>query len=221
MYYEYWGMKKAPFDNVPDPTLYWQKNNSLENAICEILFTINEGNDCLAVMVGDIGTGKTLGLRVILNELDQKKYRFAFITNPDLSQTQLIREIIGQLKNKKIETHFKDQLMEEFNTILFECANQGQKVVIFIDEANVMSTTKLHNFRLLTNLQDDRKNMVIFVLAGQKELGKRLESSALENLYQRIGVYCRIKGLEGPEAVREYISHRIQLCGGSHEIRVV
>ena len=215
MYYQYWGMHKAPFDNVPDPDLYWSKNNSLEDAISEVLFAVEEGNDCLAVVTGDIGAGKTLGLRVILNELDSEKYRIAFITNPDLSPVQFMREIIGQLENKKITTHFKDQLMEEFNSILFTCANKGQKAVIFIDEANVMSTEQLHQVRLMTNLQDNQKNMVIFVLAGQKELGKRLESKSLENLFQRIGVYCRIRGLDGPEAVQAYLEHRIQACGGS------
>jgi len=218
MYYQYWGMKRAPFDNVPDPDLYWSQNSSLEDAVSEILFAIEEGNDCLAVMIGDIGTGKTLGLRVILNELNPEKYRIAFITNPDLSPVQLMREIVGQLENKKIVTRFKDQLMEEFNAILFNCANQGQKVVIFIDEANVMSTEQLNQIRLMTNLQDDRQNMVIFVLAGQKELGKKLESKNLENLYQRIGVYCRIRGLEGPEAVKNYLTHRLQVCGGSPAI---
>ena len=218
MYYQYWGMQKAPFDNVPDPDLYWSKNSSLEDAISEVLFAIEEGNDCLAVMTGEIGTGKTLGLRIILNELDTEKYRIAFVTNPDLSPVQFMREIIGQLQNKKISTHYKDQLMEEFNAILFSCANKGQKVVIFIDEANVMSTEQLHQLRLMTNLQDNQKNMVIFVLAGQKELGKRLESKALENLYQRIGVYCRIQGLKNPEAVQSYLEHRIQACGGSPEI---
>jgi general secretion pathway protein A len=218
MYYEYWGMHKAPFDNVPDPTLYWDQNNFLEDAICEVLFAIEEGNDCLAVIVGDIGTGKTLGLRVILNELDPEKYRIAFVTNPDLSLIQFMREINGQLLNKKCETRFKDELMEEFNTILFDCTNQGQAVVVFVDEANVMTTEKLHNLRLLTNLQEDQRNMVIFVLAGQPELGKKLESKALENLFQRIGVYCRIKGLSGPEEVKEYIQHRLTACGGSPDI---
>lgn len=218
MYFEYWGMRKAPFDNVPDPTLYWDQNNSLEDAICEVLFAIEEGNDCLAVIVGDIGTGKTLGLRVILNELDPEKYRIAFITNPDLSLVQFLREINGQLMNKKCETRYKDELMEEFNTILFESSNQGQTVVVFIDEAQVMSMENFHNLRLLTNLQEDQRNMVIFVLAGQPELGKKLESKPLENLFQRVGVYCRIKGLSGPEEVKKYVQHRITACGGSPDI---
>ncbi|MGA1874825.1 MAG: AAA family ATPase [bacterium] len=218
MYYEYWGMQRAPFDNVPDPSLYWSENSSAEDAVSETLFAIEEGNDCLAVITGDVGTGKTMCLRVILNELDPKKYRIAFITNPDLSSLQLMREIVAQLKNEKNVTRYKDELMEEFNSILFECANKGQKVVIFIDEANVMSPTQLHSLRLMTNLQDDQQNLIIFVLAGQRELGKRLESKPLENLYQRIGVYCRIHGMSGPDEVQRYLAHRIQSCGGSPNI---
>ena len=182
MYYEYWGMNKAPFDNVPDPSLFWSENTSLKDTISKITFAIQEGNDCLAVLTGEIGSGKSLALRVILSELDPQKYRVAFITNPDLSSVQLMREIIIQLKNKKTIPRYKDQLLEEFNSMLFEYANKGQKVVILIDEANVMKTTQLHNLRLMTNLQDNQKNMIIFVLAGQEELRRRLESKPLENL---------------------------------------
>lgn len=67
MYYEYWGMQKAPFDNVPDPSMYVESHTSVENAVAETLFAIEEGNECIAVIVGDIGSGKTLSLRLILD----------------------------------------------------------------------------------------------------------------------------------------------------------
>ena len=59
MYYDYWGLKKPPFDNVPDPTMYTDCHASMENAIAETLFAIEEGNECVAVIVGDVGLGKT------------------------------------------------------------------------------------------------------------------------------------------------------------------
>ena len=66
-YYEYWGCKKAPFDNVPDPTMYVSCHASAHTAISETLFAIEEGNECIAVIVGDVGLGKTLSLRMILD----------------------------------------------------------------------------------------------------------------------------------------------------------
>ncbi|MBP1729882.1 MAG: hypothetical protein H6Q55_311, partial [Deltaproteobacteria bacterium] len=29
MYYEYWGLKKPPFDNVPDPSMYVESHASV------------------------------------------------------------------------------------------------------------------------------------------------------------------------------------------------
>ena len=83
MYYTYWGLEKPPFDNVPDPSMYVESHSSVENTVAETLFAIEEGNECVAVIVGDIGSGKTLSLRLILDSLDPDKYRIAFITNPE------------------------------------------------------------------------------------------------------------------------------------------
>ncbi|MDP2992847.1 MAG: AAA family ATPase [Deltaproteobacteria bacterium] len=208
-YYRYWGLNRPPFDNVPDPKMYWPQNPGLEDAISEILFAIKEGNECLAVIVGDIGTGKTLALRILLNELGPDKYKVAFLTNPTLSFTQIMREIIGQLENKKVVTKWKDHLQEEINQILYRTADEGKRVVIFIDEANVLNPAGLQGLRLLTNMQDDRRNLVTFVLAGQKELAQKLERPSMENLYQRIGVYCKVRGLDSLELVAGYIAHRL------------
>ncbi|MFH1147451.1 MAG: AAA family ATPase [Pseudomonadota bacterium] len=218
MYFKHWGLTQAPFDNVPDPKMYWPRNPCLEDAISEILFAVEEGNECLAVIVGDIGTGKTLALRVLLGELNPRKYKVAFLTNPTLTFTQILREIVGQLENRKIATRWKDRLQEEFNQILYNAANGGKRIVVFIDEANVLSTSSLQDLRLLTNMQDDRQNLVTFVLAGQKELAQKLEKPSMENLYQRIGVYCKVKGLDSPEMVKEYIDFRIKQAGGSRQI---
>ncbi|MDD5153709.1 MAG: AAA family ATPase [Desulfovibrionales bacterium] len=217
-YYRYWGLNRPPFDNVPDPKMYWPQNPGLEDAISEILFAIKEGNECLAVIVGDIGTGKTLALRILLNELGPDKYKIAFLTNPTLSFTQIMREIIGQLENKKVVTKWKDHLQEEINQILYRTADEGKQVVIFIDEANVLNPASLQGLRLLTNMQDDRQNLVTFVLAGQKELAQKLERPSMENLYQRIGVYCKVRGLDSPELVAGYIAHRLKQVGCSREI---
>ena len=36
------------------------------------MFAIGEGNECLAVIVGDVGLEKTMTIRVILDSLEQK-----------------------------------------------------------------------------------------------------------------------------------------------------
>ena len=71
MYYEYWNLKKPPFDNVPDPTMYTACHASMENAIAETLFAIEEGEECISVIVGDVGLGKTMSIRIIIDSLEK------------------------------------------------------------------------------------------------------------------------------------------------------
>src|SRR3989338_1888786 len=159
MYLEYWGLKKHPFNNVPDPEMYFSMHQSVEASVAELLFAIEEGDDCLAVVTGDVGVGKTMCLLIALDSLNADKYRIAFVTNPDLSFPQLLREIIGQLEDKACEEHKKDKLLERFNKIIFETNDQGKRVVIFIDEGNVIKPANLDSLRLLTNMQDDQRNL--------------------------------------------------------------
>ncbi len=214
MYYEYWGLHKPPFDNLPDPSMYVDCHPSMENALAEALFAIEEGNECLAVVIGDVGLGKTLTLRMIIDFLDQEKYKIALVTNPSISFTQLMQEMIGQLTGAQCLEKRKAQLLEIFNKTIFETSDAGKKVVLLIDEANAMPPASLENLRLLTNMQDDSRNLFTIVLAGQVELGRKLEHPRRQNLYQRIGTYSRIERIQTEELVKAYVEKRIALAGG-------
>jgi len=45
-----------------------------------------------------------------------------------------------------------------------------------------------------------------------------LEDPRRANLFQRIGVYCRLEALSSPETVRDYIEHRLEKAGGKRVI---
>lgn len=218
MYYDYWGLKKPPFDNVPDPSMYVASHTSVENTIAETLFAIEEGNECIAVIVGDVGLGKTMSLRMVIDSLDHSKFKIAFITNPDMPFIQLLREIIGQLTGVQCDQKRKVELLETFNKLLFETIDGGKKVLIFIDEANAMSPGNLESLRLLTNMQDDTRNLFTIILAGQIELARRLEHPKRANLFQRIGTYCTIEKIESEELVGNYVHTRLALAGSTRRI---
>jgi type II secretory pathway predicted ATPase ExeA len=218
MYYDYWGLKKPAFDNVPDPSMYVDCHASMENAIAEALFAIEEGDECIAVIVGDVGLGKTMSLRMIIDSLDQEKYRMALITNPGISFGQILQEIIGQLTGEQCKEKRKVNLLEMFNHLLFATLAEGRKILIFIDEANAMTPMNLENLRLLTNMQEDRRNLFTMVLAGQIEFARRLEHPKRANLFQRVGTYSRIDKLESMEKVRQYVEKRLMLAGATRRI---
>jgi type II secretory pathway predicted ATPase ExeA len=217
MYYEYWQLQKPPFDNVPDPSMYAECHTSMENAIAETLFAIEEGNECLAVIVGDVGLGKTLSLRIIIDSLSPEKYQVALITNPSISFVQLLNEVIGQLTESPCNEKRKVALLEIFNKLLFQKADAGKKIVLLIDEGNAITPANLESLRLLTNMQDDRRNLFTMVLAGQIELARRLEDPKRANFFQRIGTYSRIEKI-APDQLRDYVETRLRLAGATRPI---
>jgi type II secretory pathway predicted ATPase ExeA len=218
MYLEYWGLHRNPFDSVPDPGMYFRAHSTVESTVAELLFAIEEGNECLAVVVGEVGLGKTMSLRVVLNELSADRYRIAFVTNPDITFVQLMREIIGQLEGEPCTIRAKEALLEAFNRILFEAADSGQKVLIFIDEGNAMKGPSMEGLRLLTNMQEDTRNLLTIVIAGQPKLGRMLEDPRRANLFQRVGVYARLEPIGSTDLVRDYIEHRLERAGASGRI---
>jgi type II secretory pathway predicted ATPase ExeA len=198
--------------------MYFRLHPTVENAVAEVLFAIEEGNECLAVVVGEVGLGKTMALRVLLNSLNPDKYRIAFVTNPEVTFTQLMREIIGQLLDEPCAIRDKVVLLEEFNKILFDTADSGRKVLIFIDEGNSIKAANLEALRLLTNMQEDARNLFTIVLAGQPKLGRMLEAPERANLFQRIGVYSKLEPFASAEVVRDYVEHRMERAGRSEPI---
>ncbi|HUN55415.1 MAG TPA: AAA family ATPase [Smithella sp.] len=218
MYSDYWNLTKPPFDNVPDASMYVDCHESMENVIAETIYAIKEGNECLTVIVGEVGLGKTLSLRVIIDSLEPERYKVALITNPALSFVQLLKEIIGQITGKQCDIKNKVDLQEKFNRLLFETADQGKKIVIVIDEANVLSPSNLDDLRLLTNMQDDDRNLFTLLLVGQMEFAQTLEHPKRANLFQRIGTYGHLEKLPSEEAVKTYIEARLKIAGTERKI---
>lgn len=218
MYLEYWNLNRNPFDNVPDPNMYFSEHSTVEGTVAELLFAIEEANECLAVVVGDVGLGKTMSMRVVLNELEPGKYRIAYITNPDVTFNQLLRDIVGQLQGDKCEVRTKEDLLEEFNNLLFKTSDNGQKVLIFIDEGNALRPGNLEGLRLLTNMQEDEKNLFTLIIAGQPKLTQMLRDPRRANFYQRIGVFCNLEPMDSAEVVQSYIEHRLAMAGGTARI---
>ena len=52
MYLNYWGLSKHAFHNVPDPKMYFKRNENIESPIHEVCFAIEDGDECLAAIIG-------------------------------------------------------------------------------------------------------------------------------------------------------------------------
>jgi MSHA biogenesis protein MshM len=169
------------------------------------------GGDSFVKIVGEVGTGKTLLCRKLLNALDDGEYVTAYIPNPHLTPSELrvsfAHEIGVELSGLK-----KFELLNAINLRLIELAQQNKKVVLMVDEAQAMPEETIEALRLLTNLETESAKLFQVVLFGQPELDQLLRRDSLRQLLQRITFSYQIKPLD-LEAVHHYIEQRIQRAG--------
>jgi general secretion pathway protein A len=214
VYLNYWRLKKPPFDDVPDPDMYFDMHQSLDEAESTLLCAIEEADECLCVVTGNLGVGKTLCLRVVLNSLDPANYQTAFIANPDMPFPKLLREIISQLDGKPCYEKWDNRLLDQFNKRLFQLCDQGKKAVIFVDEERrPMSHLLLQGLCRLTHRKDDTRSLFTVVLAGRSDLMERLEKASSKSLRRRIGALCRIDGIDSRATMKDYVEYRLERAG--------
>lgn len=218
MYLDYWGLKKKPFENTPNPDFFFYSVNH-EEALTRLLYGVKEKKG--AVMItGEIGAGKTLLSRMLVRLLsrEEKGYNIAVVVNPNLTAEDLLRELIyqfGGLESLPPVTSKLD-LLHGLEDIVFESNEKGQHCVLVIDEAHVIKDEAIfEEIRLLLNFQKNDAFLMTIVLLGQPELAQRVRQH--EPLSQRIAIRYNLSGLS-KEEVGKYVDYRLKAAGADREI---
>src|SRR5512138_1288516 len=95
MYEKFFGLREAAFNLTPDPSFLFLNKRSKE-ALDLILYGI-ERREGFALVVGDVGTGKTTLCWALLDRLAKKNIRTALIQNPMLSEIDILKSILQDL----------------------------------------------------------------------------------------------------------------------------
>jgi len=210
-YETFYRLKYEPFAVQPDPRFYF---NSPQHAVArEYLLHAAERGRGLALLLGEIGTGKTTLSRRILAELaEDERYNIGMVVLTHSIRPRWLLEKIATLFD--IE-YLPDEASELFSLIvnrLFEIYNAGNKAVVFIDEANKIDDPEtLEEIRGFINLETaEGDKLVTFILLGLPDLEVNLAQNAA--LYQRVAVRVTLNPLTA-DAVKAYIRHRLQIAG--------
>ncbi len=88
-----------------------------------------------------------------------------------------------------------------------------RRVILVVDEAQLLTPAQLEELRLLTNAGDmDASNPFALLLVGQPMLLRRLKMGAYAALDQRISTRYQLQPLDLAEAV-QYLRHHLALAG--------
>ena len=207
MYEQYYGLSEKPFSLTPDTEFFYQSFTHQE-ALNVLLVAIKAG-DGFIKLTGEVGTGKTMLCRKLLDALD-KQYNTVYIPNPYMSCNALLNAVLAEMGiEQKLDG---ENYLACINEYLIDSARQGKVTVIILDEAQSLPEESLEAIRLLSNLETEKKKLVQIVLFGQPELDTMLAKSSIRQLQQRIMHAYQLKPLN-QSSIRSYIQHRVRSAG--------
>jgi general secretion pathway protein A len=209
MYEDYFGFKGLPFSVTPDPRFFY--NNSVYREAFASLRHGIEARKGFVLITGEVGTGKTTLLKVFMRSAESTIHT-AFIFNPKLNLTELLRAILNDLEIAHDMSEGRASLLDKLNYYLIEQLKKGEIVALLVDEAQNLSDELLEELRLLSNLETTKDKLLQIVLMGQPELEEKLEHPELRQLKQRIALRCRLAPLKSGE-VNQYIDSRLNAVG--------
>jgi MSHA biogenesis protein MshM len=212
MYLEHFGLKELPFSLTPN-TQFFLSMASYQKAYNMLILSIANREGFIKV-VGEVGTGKTMLCRKVLNSLEENPgtYVTAYIANPVLSPKGLFLAFAEELGLSEDADSGHHSLLKKISNKLMEHAVDGKQVVLFIDEAHAMPEKTLEALRLLTNLETEKAKLFQVVLFAQPELDEMLKEKSLRQLLQRITFSYQLESLDR-EGVDRYVSHRLATAG--------
>ncbi|SDI39543.1 MSHA biogenesis protein MshM [Ferrimonas sediminum] len=207
MYLYHFGLRELPFSLTPNTQFFMQIAPHVE--ALQVLHTALAAGEGFIKVTGEVGTGKTLLCRKMLNELGNQ-YQIAYLPNPCLSADELRRAVASELGIAQQQDQHR--LTEAISHRLLQLAGEGKRVVLLLDEAQALPDESLEALRLFTNLETEYAKLLQVVLFGQPELDRRLADTHFRQLRQRITFSYQLRGLTLQETCA-YVEHRLAIAG--------
>lgn len=211
MYLEHFRLREMPFTLTPD-TSFFMSRAGYQDALNVLLIALRSGEGFVKV-TGEVGTGKTMLCRALLNKLGDE-FETAYIPNPYLRPTTLLLAVADELGIDYPDKIGQHAFMRLLNQALLKFHRAGKRVLVCLDEAQALPIETLETLRLLTNLETEKTKLIQVVLFGQPELDTVLEEPSIRQLRQRITFAYEILPLARP-GMEQYINHRLAVAGHS------
>lgn len=209
MYLYHFGLRELPFTLTPN-TRYFCGLPCHREALDVIIHALKTGEGFIKV-TGEVGTGKTLICRKILNELPDH-FVTAYIPNPYLSPEELRRAVAAELNVDLSSQTDQQEFTQRIQEKLVEVHKGGNSVVLIIDEAQALPNESLEVLRLFTNLETESRKLLQVVLFGQPELDEKISKGELRQLRQRITFSYSLKTMNSDQ-LYFYLKHRLSVAG--------
>lgn len=211
-YLNFFGFNTEPFSNVAMGKFYYNSPRHAK-ALAKLGYAVDSMKG-LALLVGNIGAGKTTLARRFLDSLPEEKYEAALIVmvHSAVAPDWILKKIAHQMGIDE-PSHDKLRLLGQLYERLVSIRKNGKKAVVLVDEAQMLQTREImEEFRGLLNLEIEEAKLISFVFFGLPDIDQNLKLD--EPLAQRVAIRVSLEAMDQKET-EEYIRHRLVVAGNS------
>lgn len=214
MFLQFFGLKDNPFKlTAAGKGLFLGQHH--EEALAHLRFAIAEGEG-FTVITGQNGVGKSTICRALVESL-QGSATVAFLSSPIAGPRELLQRM-NRSFGIAADAQSTHGLIDGLNRFLMRERVARRRVVVFIDDAQILAPAVLEQIRLISNLETTREKLIQMVLVGEPALMQLLNSHQLRQMGQRVSVHYDI----GPLTIDEtaaYIQHRLSVVSTGPPVR--
>lgn len=210
-YYEIIGLKKEPFSMAPEPEFFFQSKSHGE---CldrlEISLRLNRG---LNVVIGGIGTGKTMLSRLLLGRFVEfgENHKFHLILDPTWDSSSEFLQYLSKMFGLEGNFSQHSDMMDQIEHYLIDSSIHSKRNnVLIIDEGQKMGPNQLEIIRMLLNFETNDSKLIQVIIFAQHEIKELLNKH--ENFKDRIAFGYEIKPLDLEDTIG-FINHRVAVAG--------
>ena len=213
MYTAFYRLTKKPFQISSDPAFMWFGEKHKE-AMATLEYGILDNKGFL-LLTGDVGTGKTTLINALLQRLGQDVI-CTTVPDPGLEKMDFFNFIATGFGIDK-EFQSKGVFLAYFKRFLVQASESGKKVLLIIDEAQLLTQELLEEIRLLSNIEKSDAKLINIFFVGQNEFNDILNREQNRAVRQRLTLNYNIDPLT-PDETADYIKFRLTMAGADHTI---
>lgn len=203
-----YGLTRTPFSkSIPSDQLFVRPG--FEQAVARIHFCLQEAG--IGCLIGDVGVGKTVAVRAVLDSLDPIRLQRLYVSDPGFGVRGIYVTLVSAL-GAQPRFHLAELIGQTQTLLAQEVLERHRQVLLVVDEAQMLTPAQLQVLRLLTSAEVDSRSYLTLLLVGQPILAHRLRMGDFASLDQRILTRYTLPPMDLAESAL-YLKHHLAFAG--------